>query len=211
MEQEYIRKNTKKKVLVVLGILIMVLVLAFAYWTISPLFRTVVVNDALPTLSPTEKAKPIQPINNGTRVIEENGVQTANFEVVSEKQNDDTKTTQTATKPVTKPVTAPGASGPFEVVATKGHPSSGSVRVIKTESKTIVRYEDFKTINGPDLRLYLASDKKATKFIDLGDIKGTEGNINYTVPDDVDLEEYPYVLTWCRAFGVLFNSVNLSG
>lgn len=88
------------------------------------------------------------------------------------------------------------------------HPAEGYVRIIKAD-KTYIRYEDFKTINGPDLFVYLSRDTKATQFVNLGALKATEGNFNYEVPTDVTLSEYPYVLVWCRAFGVLFNSANI--
>ena len=43
------------------------------------------------------------------------------------------------------------------------------------------------------------------EFIDLGLIKGTEGSINYDLPEEVNIEDYPYVLHWCVPFSVLFN------
>lgn len=101
-------------------------------------------------------------------------------------------------------------SEPVSIVDTAAHPASGVVRVVKTGSDTIVRYENYKTINGPDVRVYLANDLKAKDFVDLGPIKGTEGNINYAVPDGVDVDTYRYVLTWCEDFSVLFNSADLS-
>lgn len=96
------------------------------------------------------------------------------------------------------------------VVDTAAHPASGVVRVVKTGAETVVRYENYKTINGPDVRVYLANDLKAKDFVDLGPIKGTEGNINYAVPAGVNIDDYRYVLTWCEDFSVLFNSADLS-
>lgn len=97
------------------------------------------------------------------------------------------------------------------VVPTPGHPAEGEVHVIHNDDGTVsVRYENYKTLNGPDLFLYLATDTQASEFVSLGRIRGTEGNITYNVPDDVDLAEYPFVLTWCRAFSTLFNYADLS-
>ena len=93
----------------------------------------------------------------------------------------------------------------FLVVGTVGHPAEGSVRVLETQEGPVVRFENFKTINGPDLFVYLSKDLEGKDFIDLGVLKGTEGNINYAVPSNVDITEYRYVLTWCKQFGVLFN------
>lgn len=59
------------------------------------------------------------------------------------------------------------------------------------------------------LHLYLAKTLEADDFIDLGPIRGTRGDINYSVPDGVDLSEYKYVMYWCVPFSVLFNYVEL--
>lgn len=96
------------------------------------------------------------------------------------------------------------------VVDTPSHPANGFVRVVRNGDETIIRYEEYKTINGPDVRVYLANDLKASDYVDLGPIKGTEGNINYSVPAGVDISKYRYVLTWCEDFAVLFNSADLS-
>lgn len=97
-----------------------------------------------------------------------------------------------------------------KVVGTTGHPASGTVRVVEADGKTYVRYENFKTINGPDIYVYLAKNLDAKEFVNLGAVKATEGNINYEVPAGVEIATYPYVLTWCKAFGVLFNYADLS-
>ena len=97
----------------------------------------------------------------------------------------------------------------FTVVDTPSHPASGSLSVLESEGKTYVRYENYKTINGPDLFVYLSKDLDAKEFVNLGELRGTEGNINYEVPDNVTVEDYRYVLTWCKQFGVLFNYVDI--
>ena len=96
------------------------------------------------------------------------------------------------------------------VVGTAGHPASGTARLVETDGKVYVRYENFKTINGPDIYVYLAKDLKAKEFIDLGEVRATEGNVNYEVPEGVSISEYRYVLTWCKQFGVLFNYADLT-
>ena len=97
------------------------------------------------------------------------------------------------------------------IVATTAHPASGFVRVVKTnDDKTYIRYENYKTINGPDLQIWLAKDQKGTDYVNLGSLKATEGNINYEVPSGVNISDYHYVLTWCQDFSVLFNSADLS-
>ena len=39
---------------------------------------------------------------------------------------------------------------PAQVIGTAGHPASGAARIIVAEGKGDVRYENFKTLNGPD-------------------------------------------------------------
>ena len=96
-----------------------------------------------------------------------------------------------------------------EVKGTLGHPASGTARIIYADGKAYLRYENFKTINGPDILVYRSKDLDAKEFIDLGSVRATEGNINYEIPADIDPRDYPYALTWCRAFSVLFNSAKL--
>jgi hypothetical protein len=96
-----------------------------------------------------------------------------------------------------------------EVVGTIGHPASGFARIISADGKQYLRYEDFKTINGPDIYVYLAKDPDAKEFVNLGRVRATEGNINYEIPAGVDPHEYPYALTWGDSFNVLFNSAKL--
>ena len=93
----------------------------------------------------------------------------------------------------------------YPITGTAGHPASGTVRIIETGDKQFVRYENFKTINGPDLLVYLAKDLNAKEFVSLGKLKATEGNINYEIPQGTNIQEYPYVLVWCEDFSVLFN------
>jgi hypothetical protein len=96
------------------------------------------------------------------------------------------------------------------VIGTTGHPASGTARLVSNNGKNYVRYENYKTINGPDLHVYLAKGLDAKEFVSLGEIKATEGNFNYEIPPGINVKEYPYVLTWCKQFGVLFNSAKIN-
>ena len=72
-----------------------------------------------------------------------------------------------------------------------------------------VRFENFSTDNGPDLRVYLsASDANGDSgafdddFIDLGVLKGNIGDQNYDVPASVDLDELSSLSICCELFNV---------
>lgn len=101
------------------------------------------------------------------------------------------------------------STAPVELVGTQGHYASGTVRVVTVGGKSYVRYENFKTINGPDIFVYLSKDLEAKESVNIGKVKATEGNVNYEIPAGINPADYPYVLIWCRAFGVLFNSAKV--
>lgn len=107
------------------------------------------------------------------------------------------------------PTAAQVVSEKASVVGTVGHPAEGSAHIVESEGKHYLRYQDFKTLNGPDLFVYLAKDLDAKEFVDLGRLRATEGDVNYEIPAGVDPAEYPYALVWCKAFSVLFNSAKV--
>ena len=78
------------------------------------------------------------------------------------------------------------ASGPFRSYE---HETTGKASLIRlTNGTTIVRLTDFKTSDGPDVKVWLsvnsaskAEGARDAKYVDLGDLKGTVGNQNYPV------------------------------
>ena len=81
----------------------------------------------------------------------------------------------------------------------------------------MLRLTNFKTSNGPDVRVYLvaagdAKDNETVKkagFIELGKLKGNEGDQNYDVPANADLAKYRAVTIWCARFNVNFGTAPL--
>ena len=101
--------------------------------------------------------------------------------------------------------------GTFVGVGDGIHDAQGNAYTIPLEDgSNVLRLENFKSTNGPDLYVYLSTDDNASEFINLGELKANKGNQNYEIPDTVDLNEYHKVLIWCKAFGVLFGSAELS-
>ena len=221
-----------KKVLIAV---IAVAVAAFAWWTISPLFIDKVVEDELdPEIAALLEAEttavtPSTPTDNPTPTP----ITTTADEVVVPAtdgvEGSPVTTPNTAAEPPATPLTEQPAaeistptqtsepepttqiSAPLPIVDTPGHPATGNIRVISTEDTTIVRYEDYDGTNGPDLKIYLTNDlEEAGDFVSLGAARGNQGNINYTVPNDVDISDYQYVVTWCEAFGVLFDYAEIN-
>jgi len=102
-------------------------------------------------------------------------------------------------------------SGSFIGVNDGIHNAEGTAKVVplKQEDTNILRLENLKVTNGPDLYVYLSTDKSASDIVNLGKLKANNGNQNYNVPVGTDLTKYDTVLIWCKAFSVLFGSVEL--
>lgn len=102
-------------------------------------------------------------------------------------------------------------AGTFIGVGDEIHDAEGDAYTILLEDgSNVLRLENFKSTNGPDLYVYLSTDENASEFINLGKLKANNGNQNYEIPDDAIFEKYNKVLIWCKAFGVLFGSAELS-
>ena len=98
------------------------------------------------------------------------------------------------------------------------HKGSGDAKLFRlADDQSVLRLENLKVTNGPDLRVYLvrhpdptsSGDVKDSEFVDLGPLKGNIGNQNYAVPAGTDVTQFASAVVWCRAFGVLFASAPL--
>ncbi len=92
---------------------------------------------------------------------------------------------------------------------TGAHTTSGISAVYQDAAglRTLV-FENFKTDAGPDLRIYLSTDLKASSVIEISN-KVENGNKMYAIPKDVDLKKQGNILIWCKSFSVLFGSATL--
>ena len=106
------------------------------------------------------------------------------------------------------------ASGEF---ISRSHPTMGQVEVLGDGTgQRFLRFEDFRTDNGPDLNVYLSAappdapvGQFTDEFVDLGDLKGNVGSQNYEIPRDLDLDRYSTVVIWCVRFSVIFGAAEL--
>jgi hypothetical protein len=107
------------------------------------------------------------------------------------------------------------AAGQFHGVA---HDTSGAAEIYQLpDGRRVLRFSEFETSNGPDLRVFLvaandAADNETVKtagFVEVGKLKGNVGEPNYDLPDNVDLARYRAVTIWCNRFGVNFATAPL--
>lgn len=102
----------------------------------------------------------------------------------------------------------------------KIHPTSGRATIFKSaEGKQYLRLTNFTTSNGPDLHVVLvrAEDKALEQeivkgeldHVELGALKGNQGDQNYDLPGNADLNQYQAVAIYCERFHAIFGVARL--
>ena len=85
-----------------------------------------------------------------------------------------------------------------------GHTVSGDASIYILDGKHTVVLDPYSSQNGPDLKVYLSKDVKASSYIRLGNLKSTSGKQSYDVPAGTDITQYNFVHVWCEQFSVEF-------
>ena len=123
----------------------------------------------------------------------------ASFIITSCKKENTTPAAVTEQLPVAVTVLATGS------VTSSVHTSSGTVKVVKdAANKIYLVFENFKTDNGPDLRVWLSPNNSGTPYQELGLLKAASGNFFYELDASVNYTSNNRVLIWCKQFSVLF-------
>jgi Electron transfer DM13 len=102
----------------------------------------------------------------------------------------------------------------------KAHQTSGRATIYRTsDGKQYLRLTDFMTSNGPDVHVVLGQtdDANLTKEIvtdqidsvELGQLKGNQGDQNYDLPASVDLQKYNAAVIYCERFHAIFGVARL--
>jgi len=186
----------------ILAIILLAIILPITYYLVSPLFIVVEVQDE----------SPLDKIDEKVAVVAEPEKEPVEKELENEAAVTEPEKEMTNDKVMVKDDDMPTspqiiAKGTFQP---KAHEVKGKALLIQDGDSKILRFEDFETDNGPDLRIYLASSLDNKDSIDLKELKATKGNVNYEVPNDIDIKKYNKVLVWCRAFKVLFSYAELN-
>ena len=203
-----------KKTIIVL-IIIAAIAIPVGIYTVSPLFINTIVDEPLPTSSDTDlqKFQEFMSMNSELERVEK-GQQMTTEEKNSILRGAAQTNGNTLNENMTEAATTSGntslITGEFIGVNDGIHNAEGLAKVIQLdEASMVLRLENFKATNGPDLYVYLATDNSASDFVDLGRLKGNIGNQNYDIPEGSDFSRYDTVLIWCKAFSVLFGSAKL--
>lgn len=95
------------------------------------------------------------------------------------------------------------------IVEDKVEGTSGDVFVYGSADKKVLKLTDFNSKNGPDMKIYLATDLDASSYINLGAMKATTGTFSYDFDAATDIATYKYVLVWCEDYSKLFGHAEL--
>ena len=90
--------------------------------------------------------------------------------------------------------------------------------IVNENGQRILRFsDDFKTKNGPDLKLFLSpksvgdvTGKTATQgAVKLSVLRSNKGSQDYVIPSHIDLSQYGSILIHCEAYSKLWGGANL--
>jgi hypothetical protein len=108
------------------------------------------------------------------------------------------------------------ATGTFHGAA---HKTSGRATVYQSPNGEVLRLTHFATSNGPNLHVILiaASDAqdnenfldKKVERVELGQLKGNEGDQNYDIPAGTDLSKFKSVSIFCERYNANFGTAPL--
>jgi hypothetical protein len=209
--------NKKKIIIIILA----VVAIPFGVYTISPFFTSNTVNEPLPTTitvvnkkEATQEYQKFVSMNDQDRMTaaKQMSQRQKNMVMIGAGQINNTvienvdipttiKQQEQQSNATTTTTTSKIMTGSFIGAGDGFHNAEGSAKVIPLgDGNTILRLENFKSTNGPNVHLYLATDKTASNFIDLGRLKANNGNQNYNIPNGTDLAKYNMALIWCKDF-----------
>ncbi len=199
--------------LIIVAVVAAVVVIAGAYPLWSPFFINDVVDEAFPGLADAERdAVRAMPENQRSVLVE---MSAENAEMAAETVRAMMEADTTADEAMPDEPAALLAGTWIEIDPV--HRAEGSATIYQVGEQRVLRLDDFRVTNGPDLHVILAKnvptgilDGIGEDYIDLGALKGNVGSQNYDIPADVNLSEFRSVVIYCVPYHVVFSSAELA-
>lgn len=197
-------KITVKRALIALGVVVLGVGAYIAWWLITPLFVDTVVEEEFPFAAAAEVPADM------TRVEVE-----ATMEAIAEVDSEvaEAMPQEMETAGVVKLL-----SGDFRD-ADRFHRGEGAASVyLSGDGTLILRLEDFRVTNGPDLRVLIVpssnqddgSEVTTEGSVEIGRLKGNVGNQNYEIPPDYPQDGLGSIIIYCKPFRVVFAIATLT-
>ena len=201
---------TRKRIIVAAVVIVGIPALAVAWWLLSPLFISQTVDEEFPLAS-----NAVIPTDMTMAEAEEIMVEAA-----SEFKNYDERVPAEMAMPddamKMDPSVEKARTGSFRD-ADSFHKGSGTATIYRSsDGKNLLRLEDFRVTNGPDLRVLLVPNQDPQErddvegYLELDRLKGNMGNQNYFLPEGEDGSGYGSVVIYCRPFQVIFSVATLN-
>ncbi len=218
---------TRKRILIAAAVLA-VPALALAWWLGSPLFIDRAVDEEFPLSAnaaiPAGMTQAQVEQTMATIAMLDGETMDEAMPAMADAMSSATSAMADAT-PHAPAATAPPADAPVSVKrgmfrdADGFHRGEGSATIYRlADGSRVLRFEDFRVTNGPDLRVLLVahpdpqgrSDVQNSASVELDRLKGNVGSQNYPIPPDVSPDDYGSVVIYCRPFQVVFSVAPLS-
>lgn len=90
---------------------------------------------------------------------------------------------------------------------TSGITVRGNAKIFLDNGQNKLELVDFSISSGPDLKVYLSKTATPTEFVNLGNL--TSATV-YSIPNGVDVKQYPFVLIHCQQYNHLFAVAQLT-
>ena len=187
----------KRNILIIAGVVVLIPVLGVAWWLLSPLFLDQEVDEAFPLAA---------------MAVVPPGMTEERAEAEMKAAADENMPEMAEPMPPAGPVAV--ASGNFRD-ADSFHRGQGTATIYRqADGSHLLRFEDFRVTNGPDLRVLLAAAANPQSrgelqdggYVELAPLKGNIGSQNYEIPPEVDpAADGGSVIIYCRPFQVIFS------
>ena len=199
----------RRALLIGIGLIVVVVGGGVAWWLISPLFINTVVEEELPFEIPTAAEMEDMSEEELAKVTTE--VMDAAAKMPDKEMEEDMPKMADDAQPVVV------AQGQFRD-ADEFHKGSGTVTLYRLADGThLLRFEDFRVTNGPQLHVLLANHAEPVNrndlesgYIDLGGLKGNVGNQNYEIGANITIDTVKSIVIYCKPFHVVFSTATLS-
>ena len=187
-----------RKVIIIAAAIVAAPVLAVAWWLLSPLLINTEVDEDFPF--------------------------SANAQIPADMTQEEAESVMAGMSKIDMPPMAepmPTETPEFVAVAAgmfrdadSFHRGSGSATIYRLpDGSGVLRLEDFRVTNGPDLRVILTpsanpagrGDVLQEGHVRLGSLKGNIGDQNYEIPPGADLDSFGSAVIYCMPFSVVFS------
>lgn len=208
----------RKRLLLAIGVIVLVPIAAIAWWLGSPLLISKTVEEEFPlafnaTVPSGMTRTDVEQVMAGMSKVNQEVMEGMPEMMAMDKATDRTTSTSPAAGTVMPPSGIRLKAGEFHD-ADSFHRGSGRATIYRgPDGSHLLRLEDFRVTNGPDLHVLLTphrdpksrDDLTAAGYVDLGKLKGNIGNQNYPIAENVDVAAQGSVVIYCLPFHVVFS------